>query len=386
MGTGMKGSYLGFTFNGIHSSDFGITRTSDGSRFNQGLLPTIQDKAAQIPGRPGSVLQSSNYGTKVFSVSFAYDGITESQLQKMSAWLGDKKIHELIFDEAPYKHWYAKVTGNASMKWIPFEEGDTGRIYKGEGTIQFTCYEPFAHCSNEWFAQWLEENGLTATEDDYKSEKMREWIDVSGLANTVGKNSVEISRLSLTEDGKLIVTENGNHFALLEPSNLMKLTSNALYVKYGLLNYSTKAEQSEWWSMYNCGDLPVNFKLALKFDSDNKIPAGGLYLGRRSTSGNISIITAITWREIVKPENSDDDGIIINTKMNLLEGAIFSEVDSKFTTAKTGNIYDQYINSGTYFQLPCGDSVLCAFLWDEDKNMISPTNYLENISCDYLYF
>jgi hypothetical protein len=83
---------------------------------------------------------------------------------------------------------------------------------------------------------------LTATEDDYKSEKMREWIDVSGLANTVGKNSVEISRLSLTEDGKLIVTENGNHFALLESSNLMKLTSNALYVKYGLLNYSTKAE------------------------------------------------------------------------------------------------------------------------------------------------
>jgi hypothetical protein len=101
--------------------------------------------------------------------------------------------------------------------------------------------------------------------------------------------------------------------------------------------------------MYNCGDLPVNFKLALKFDSDNKIPAGGLYMGKRSTSGNISIITAITWREIVKPENSDDDGIIINTKMNLLEGAIFSEVDSKFTTAKTGNIYDQYINSGAYF-------------------------------------
>ena len=87
MGIGMKGSYLGFTFNGQHSSNFGITRTSDGSRFNQGLLPTIQDKVAQIPGRPGSVLQSSNYGTKVFNVSFAYDNVTESQLQEMSVWL-----------------------------------------------------------------------------------------------------------------------------------------------------------------------------------------------------------------------------------------------------------------------------------------------------------
>ena len=101
--------------------------------------------------------------------------------------------------------------------------------------------------------------------------------------------------------------------------------------------------------MYNCGDLPANFKLALKFDGDNKIPAGGLYMGKRSTSGNISIITAITWKEIIKPENSDDDGIVINTKMNLFEGVVFSEVENKFTTVKTGNIYDQHINSGTYF-------------------------------------
>jgi hypothetical protein len=61
-----KGDYLGFTFNGIHSSTFGIVRTSDGSRFNTNLLPTMQDKTLQIPGRPGKVLQSSDYDSKVF--------------------------------------------------------------------------------------------------------------------------------------------------------------------------------------------------------------------------------------------------------------------------------------------------------------------------------
>jgi hypothetical protein len=64
----------------------------------------------------------------------------------LRAHFGDKKIHDLIFDEVPYKVWSAKVTGTATIKYIPFAEGATNRIYKGEGTIQFTCYYPFARC------------------------------------------------------------------------------------------------------------------------------------------------------------------------------------------------------------------------------------------------
>jgi hypothetical protein len=33
--------YIGFSFNGVHSSELGIVRTSEGSRFNENLLPTI---------------------------------------------------------------------------------------------------------------------------------------------------------------------------------------------------------------------------------------------------------------------------------------------------------------------------------------------------------
>ena len=42
--------YIGFTFNGVHSDTLGIKRTSEGSRFNENLLPTIQDKTVQVPG------------------------------------------------------------------------------------------------------------------------------------------------------------------------------------------------------------------------------------------------------------------------------------------------------------------------------------------------
>ncbi len=33
--------YIGFSFNGVHSSELGIKRISEGSRFNENLLPTI---------------------------------------------------------------------------------------------------------------------------------------------------------------------------------------------------------------------------------------------------------------------------------------------------------------------------------------------------------
>jgi hypothetical protein len=58
----------------------------------------------------------------------------------------------LVFDERPYKIYRAKVTGSATMKHIPFAEGETNRLYKGEGTIQFTCYDPFARCDKKWLS------------------------------------------------------------------------------------------------------------------------------------------------------------------------------------------------------------------------------------------
>jgi hypothetical protein len=91
---------------------------------------------------------------------------------------GDKGIHRLAFDEAPYKEYMVKCTGTPQLKYIPFDdetedtemeikyEGEnmpiidrenwnnplyvgattkwTNRIYKGEGTLTFTAYCPYA--------------------------------------------------------------------------------------------------------------------------------------------------------------------------------------------------------------------------------------------------
>lgn len=166
--SGQRGDYLGFTFNGVHSSDLGIVRTSDGSRFNENLLPTIQDKTVQIPGRDGSHFFGSYYTSKQFNISFAYDSMTESQMNRLKQVLGDKKIHDLVFDEAPYKIYSAKITGSATIKYIPFAEGETNRVYKGEGTIQFTAYNPYARSKFKFGNQYSEANKA-------------EWQDAAGI-------------------------------------------------------------------------------------------------------------------------------------------------------------------------------------------------------------
>ena len=169
----LKGDYIGFSYNGKHSSDLGIVRTSNGSRFDESLLPTMQDKTAQVPGGDGAYYFGSYYTQRPFSVSFAFDDLTEEQIVNLKRHFGDKKIHDLIFDERPYKIWKAKVTGTATMKYIPFAEGETNRVYKGEGTIQFTCYQPYAICEKKWL-------------NLYNDNNKNEWSAASGLKEVQG--------------------------------------------------------------------------------------------------------------------------------------------------------------------------------------------------------
>ena len=59
----------------------------------------------------------------------------------------------MIFDEdrdadgKALKIWSAKVTGTATMKHLCFEENGED-IYRGEGSVTFTCYYPYARSEN----------------------------------------------------------------------------------------------------------------------------------------------------------------------------------------------------------------------------------------------
>ena len=144
--------FLGFLFNGKHSFlDFGIYRTSDGSRYNANMAPTLTEKTAEVPGGNGMYYFGTQHKQRQFSVNIAFDNMSEVTYCEMRKWLSGKEIGELSFDERPYVVYGAKVTGTPTLKTICFDE-DGKRVYKGEGTVQFTCYYPYGHTSTKLLA------------------------------------------------------------------------------------------------------------------------------------------------------------------------------------------------------------------------------------------
>ena len=173
--------FIAFCFNNKNSlDDFGIYRVSDGSRYNVELTPTQEDITAEAPAMDGMYYFKTSHKQKVFNVNFAFDNLTESKLRELRSWLAYKNLADLWFPEEPYKIYSAKVTGQPSIKYLCFMK-DNQRCYKGEGTVQFTAYWPYAHTpdyvdnntkngkvfgSYAGFAtapQWQNASGLTST-------------------------------------------------------------------------------------------------------------------------------------------------------------------------------------------------------------------------------
>lgn len=144
--SGSDYDYIAFSFNGLHSyEDFGIYRTSDSKGgFQKKLSGSIADKTANDGGSTGTHYLSTQVGQLTIPISFAFDDLTEVELQKLRKWLnGSGKMGTLWFAEAPHRVYLAKVTGKPEIKAFAFAS-PKGRVYKGTGTVEFTSYYPYA--------------------------------------------------------------------------------------------------------------------------------------------------------------------------------------------------------------------------------------------------
>ena len=197
--------FTGFSFGKWHSDDCNIIRVSGGDRYSEQLYPEIKDIVAEVPGVNGNYYFGSDYGTRQFDIEIAFDHLTEVQFRELRRTFGTKEIQTLIFDEHPYKYYMAKLANPIELSYICFDEpnyewskiplyydeeaghtvyaqgidGDfeyksydetTRRIYKGEGTISFICYFPFAKSvykqlpSSEEESDWVISSGILNAE------------------------------------------------------------------------------------------------------------------------------------------------------------------------------------------------------------------------------
>ena len=231
--------FCGFTWRGEHSSDYNIVRVSDGSRYNDTILPAFQDTTQKMPGSDGTLYWESFYTNKTFPINIAFDHLTEDDYRKLRQWLNGKDRGELVFDEVPYKAYTVKIKDPPQLKTICFME-DGKRIYKGEGTISFVAYYPFAR-------------GRYKFETDIKDIiNVEEWIGASGLKGATKDNYNSFSEEGtcnlynagdLPTDFKLIVNiEN-------KPTNItLKNNENQII---GSLNFSLAKQGSDTYVRFN---------------------------------------------------------------------------------------------------------------------------------------
>lgn len=160
--------FIGFTYNGYHSiRDLGIYRTSNGNRYDDNLTATMTDKTVDVPGGDGQYYFGTTFKNRTFTVNYAFDMLTEAKIRTLKEVFCGDGIHDLVFDERPYVAWSAKVTGTASMKHLCFEE-DGQRVYKGEGSITFTCYYPYGHTPRKL---WIKERVWDYNANKYATDE-----------------------------------------------------------------------------------------------------------------------------------------------------------------------------------------------------------------------
>lgn len=311
---GQRGSFLGFTYNNIHSSILGITRTIDGGRFEEKLTPQTKDKSADRSLSDGQFFYGSTYNKREFIVKFAFDGMSENQFAFLNAKWNDKKIHPLIFDENPYKVYYAKVTGTATLKHLCFTDEKGERVYKGEGSLAFSCYFPYGLSRYEYL-------------EDYSVKNIHEWV----------KNEEDHVLYAdaglIAADDKFIPSEDSPYVNKNEWASASNIPSK---VQYG--NIIHDGQGSYTVKVFNAGDVSVPLQIW--------IPA---YMGENS-SFRITI-----GNEVMSVQNlkriDPDTYYVYDSDTETIQGYFSNEKPS-------GRLYNFNIKSGKFAKLPVGETII----------------------------
>ena len=255
----MKEDYLGFQFNGVHTSDLNILRVSNGSRYEDPLTPNFEDITARIRGSNETLYWESFFTTKSWNISIAFDNLSELELRKLRQLFNGRDMGELIFDETPYKAYLVKLQAPINLQYICFDKPDGSRVYKGEGTIQFISYKPLARSVYKYLDEY----------DDAEYPNKYQWSAASGMEETQGNYDAPSTQCLVYNAGDVETNWVGFY-----PLNAEQLTAIQLIgPEDGYMGFSEIVKQNE-----NDRYIRINSETNLIEGCDiNKEPTGSLY-------------------------------------------------------------------------------------------------------------
>lgn len=363
----LKGDFIGFTFGGVHSSTLGMIRVSGGSRYDENLLPSFQDKTNEVFGREETFLFGSSYSKKDLTIKIAFDSITEEQIRGIRQLFGDQQVKDLIFDEVPYKSFRAKVGQNLSLNYICFDQS-SARVYKGEGTITFTCYRPFAFSRYKFLDEYVNATVSSVAVPEWVNEE--ELAKAAPGAQTLAALNFYNNKTEWSNTSGMAASKSSGPYDTVGTGR-----QNILLLNPG--DRETDIVITLRGTASGAGFL-YDMKIALSTDAQSRIIINNT-ASRNTDTEDPNYEEPLDANEIIAEEY-----IQINTRNNLVEGV--NKVGDFFY--KTGNIYNQYLTAGVFFKIPIiriGQNGMIV-ITDSLGGTGNLKGYIDNIDYKYLYY
>lgn len=328
-----RGDFIGFQYGEETSASLRVIRISDGSRYNEELLPSLNDRTAQVAGVNQTYYFGTDYPDRQIVLEVAFDDLTETEFRKLSYVFGKKEPQRLIFDETPYKYYMVKPNSAPQFKYICFNEerdGKIQRIYKGEGTINLVAYYPFAKSVHNY----LDEFFIPSSDENANWEKVDDiWVKVTQF-DAQGK--------PIHEDGHQYYLQKDLN-AYLDNIEEWKDSSNLLDNKKidGEDYYDILLNKVDGYyiNTHNAGDMVSELQIQIipSVDDNKTIPAMSIR----------SLNKKINFKKITL--KGSDEYIIIDSKLHSIRGAI--HVDNIYTN----NIYNEYLETYDFPKFDLGE-------------------------------
>lgn len=349
-----KGDFLGFTIGSTHSSELGIVRISDSNRYTEDLIPEHSEKTATSSGLDMTYYFDSNYTQKKFTIKFAFDSLTEIQLRKLRQIFSKKEPQDLIFDETPYKVYSVKIDGQPQLSYLCFDE-DYKRVYKGDGSVNFIAYYPFARSRFKYIEDYNIQN---IPEWGGIKDNKSDWIESSGI---ISKNTAYV-----------VYIDNKN-----------RPVENVIDANHDTDQNITKRQ---FIPIKNSGDLETNIKIKIELIS-------GL-LGSTGIDKNTlyGIVISLKHANSLGEFGEDIGKIELKIKPYELADSAYLEVDTEkelvfYCKNNSKKIYNNNIISGNFFKIPKTekDEFLILKLQIESLDGSELNNHILGMSVNYNY-
>lgn len=159
---GVHGEFTDFKFGNTWASEFGLVAVSSGSRYKAPIYGEVNANTSTVPGKRGVYKWESQINEKVFTINIAFDHLAIEDIEKIKMWLDPTKVDKLVFDNEPYKYYFASLSQDLDFSFLPFQEETytvgantfTHAVYKGEMSITFIAIDNYGYSDYDNFEQY----------------------------------------------------------------------------------------------------------------------------------------------------------------------------------------------------------------------------------------